>query len=236
MDARHLSKRLATVAKYVQEGARLADIGSDHAYLPASLILNGQISFAVAGEVVKGPFENELHEVEKLRLQDQLIPRLANGLAAIHPKDRIDTISIAGMGGSLITNILDEGQAQMKGVKRLILQPNVGELRVRTWLMNHQWQIQDEQILAEDGHTYEIIVAEPTICPVRYGKRELLFGPFLLEHPSKIFQEKWLAELGRNQQAVVQMRKATHVPQERLAHMESKIKLIQEVLEDDNRN
>lgn len=236
MDAHHLSQRLATVAKYVPKGARLADIGSDHAYLPAALIINHRIDFAVAGEVVKGPFENEQQEIQKLNLADHLIARLADGLAAIKPADHIDTITIAGMGGSLIAKILDEGQDHLGGVKRLVLQPNVGENRVREWLMNHQWQIQAEEMLAEDGHIYEIIVAEPTICPVRYGQRELLFGPFLLEHPTTIFFEKWSAELHRCEQAVIQMHKASQIPADRLKRMESKIKLIREVLDDDNRN
>lgn len=236
MDAHHLSKRLTAVAKYVPQGARLADIGSDHAYLPAALILQQKIDFAIAGEVVQGPFENEQKEINKLGLQKSLIPRLADGLAAIQVSDRIDTITIAGMGGSLITRILDQGQAKLKGVKRLILQPNVGENRVREWLMNHQYQIQTEQMLAEDGHIYEIIVAEPTTCPVRYGAKELLFGPFLLEKSSPTFVEKWQAELKRCENAVQQMHKASTIPEERLKGMERKITLIKEVLDDDNRH
>ena len=65
MDARKLSNRLLTAAKYVKAGAVLADIGSDHAYLPAYLALNKQIKFGIAGEVVKGPFENAQHEIKK---------------------------------------------------------------------------------------------------------------------------------------------------------------------------
>lgn len=236
MDAHHLSKRLAAVAEYVPQGARLADIGSDHAYLPAALILAQRIEFAVAGEVVKGPYENERKEISKLGLQDSLIPRLADGLAAIQPADQIDTITIAGMGGALIAKILEQGQAHLTGVKRLILQPNVGESRVREWLMNHQYQIQDEQMLSEDGHIYEIIVAEPTTCPVRYGAKELLFGPFLLEHPSVIFKAKWQEELKRCENAVQQMQRASKVPEERLQRMQSKMTLIKEVLDNDNGN
>ena len=70
MDANHLSLRLARVANYVPKGARMADIGSDHAYLPAHLALNGQIEYAVAGEVVKGPFENAAHEIKQLQLDN----------------------------------------------------------------------------------------------------------------------------------------------------------------------
>lgn len=70
MDAHKLSQRLIRVANYVPQGARLADIGSDHAYLPAYLALQKQISFAIAGEVVKGPYENARHEILQEGLQD----------------------------------------------------------------------------------------------------------------------------------------------------------------------
>lgn len=236
VDANHLSKRLATVAKYVPQDARLADIGSDHAYLPAALLIQKRINYAVAGEVARGPFENERKEINQLNLQDQLIPRLADGLAAVQETDQINVVTIAGMGGSLIARILEEGQQQLTGVQRLILQPNVGENRVREWLMKHQYQIMAEQMLAEDGHLYEIIVAEPTICPVRYSAKELLFGPLLLEKPTTIFETKWQQELERCQQAVHQMRQATTIPTDRLQRMQAKMKLIEEVLDRDNRN
>lgn len=236
MDAHHLSKRLTTVAQYVPQGAHLADIGSDHAYLPASLIINHRINFAIAGEVAKGPFENEKKEIRQLGLEKVLIPRLADGLAAVTADDGIDTVTIAGMGGSLIAKILDEGQDRLSGVKKLILQPNVGENRVREWLMNHQYQIQNEQILEEDHHIYEIIVAEPTVCPVRYGEKELLFGPLLLEQTSAIFNAKWQAELKRCEKTVVQMRQAKTIPEDHLMTMQKKINLIKEVLPDDDRD
>lgn len=233
MDANHLSKRLTAVAQNVPQGARLADIGSDHAYLPAALIINQRISYAIAGEVVQGPFENEQKEIIRLGLQKSLIPRLADGLAAIKPEDKIDTVTIAGMGGSLIAKILDEGQAKLAGVARLVLQPNVGENRVRAWLMNHQYQIQKEQILNEDHHTYEVIVAEPTVCPVRYGAKELLFGPLLLEQSSEIFNQKWQAELKRCEQTINQMQKAKTIPEDHLQLVKQKMALIKEVIPDD---
>lgn len=65
MDGNHLSNRLSKVAEYVPINARMADIGSDHAYLPVYLANNRLISYAVAGEVVKGPFENAKHEIVK---------------------------------------------------------------------------------------------------------------------------------------------------------------------------
>lgn len=233
MDAKHLSKRLATVAHYVPEHARLADIGSDHAYLPAALALTGKVDYAVAGEVVQGPYENAVKEIKGLSLTGIIHPRLADGLAAIQPTDQIDTITIAGMGGSLITQILDQGSSRLVGVKRLVLQPNVGEARLRRWLLAHRWQIMAEQIVAEDGHIYEIIVAEPSLVPFSYSDYELQFGPFLLEQRDQVFVEKWRAELARQQQVLKQMEQATVPPIHKINQLQTYLKLIQEVLAND---
>ena len=83
MDAYHLSQRLQLAAKYVPKQAFLADIGSDHAYLPVSLALNQRIKRAIAGEVVAGPYENACREIERLDLSSMVVARQAAGLAAI---------------------------------------------------------------------------------------------------------------------------------------------------------
>ena len=236
MDAENLSKRLAAVAAQVPKGSRLADIGSDHAYLPAHLLMTGQIDFAVAGEVVVGPYENMLKEVAHRGLSDHLIPRLANGLDAIKLDDKIDTVVIAGMGGTLITKILDAGQDKLVNVKRLILQPNVGEEGLRKWLANQHFEIVHEEILEEDDHVYEIIVATPTSNPVAYNHREALFGPLLIQKGGAIFKQKWQKELARDQYAIEQMQGAKSVPVKRLSDYQARVKLIEEVLENDNRN
>lgn len=230
MDEHHLSQRLKVVASFVRPGARIADIGADHAYLAAALVLNGQSDFAIAGEVAKGPFENAVEEVKRQGLEKKISLRLADGLAAIHGDDQIDTIIIAGMGGALIRRILDEGQAKLGSVKRLILQPNIGAPNLRRWLANHRFQINHEQMVAEDGHIYEIIVADPVGMSVRYNDRELMFGPLLLEHGGAIFQQKWQAELKRDQHTVEQLRQAKHVPVEKKHDFQQKIDLIREVL------
>lgn len=230
VDAQNLSHRLKTVAKFVPQGARVADIGSDHGYLPAALALQKQIEYAVAGEVVKGPYENAVHEIQKLNLANVIQARLADGLEAIDDSDRIDTITIAGMGGALITQILDAHPEKLNGIKRLVLQPNIGEPRLRAWLMNHQFQIMAEEMVAEDGHIYEVIVAEPSIVPFRYSKYELTFGPFLLEQHSPVFIEKWQGELQRQKTVLQQMNQASKPPVAKIKQQEEYLGLIKEVL------
>src|SRR5574344_1648931 len=99
MNAQKLSERLAKVASYVPTGAVVADIGSDHAYLPCYLVHEGIAKRAVAGEVVKGPYESAVKQVRQEGLTDKVTVRLADGLAAVQPTDGVDTVTIAGMGG-----------------------------------------------------------------------------------------------------------------------------------------
>lgn len=235
VDEKHLSARLACVASLVSAGARVADIGSDHAYLPAALVLDGKIDFAIAGEVVKGPYENAVHEIKDHQLEGQVIPRLADGLAAIEPADKVDTITIAGMGGSLIASILEKDKNKLTGIKRLVLQPNVGESQLREWLMNNHYQIMNEKIIEEDNHIYEIIVTEPSVVPFRYSKYELDFGPFLLENKGPVFRKKWQEYLQREAHVIDQMQKAQQPPVKKINEINQFLSQVKEAIADDNR-
>ena len=235
VDEKHLSARLACVASLVPAGARVADIGSDHAYLPAALVLDGKIDFAIAGEVVKGPYENAVREIKDHQLEGQVIPRLADGLAAIEPADKVDTITIAGMGGSLIASILEKDKNKLTGIKRLVLQPNVGESQLREWLMNNYYQIMNEKIIEEDNHIYEIIVAELSVVPFRYSKYELDFGPFLLENKGPVFRKKWQEYLQREAHVIDQMQKAQQPPVKKINEINEFLSQVKEAIADDNR-
>lgn len=234
MNGTHLSNRLQTVADFVRPGARLADIGSDHAYLPVHLAKQGVISAAIAGEVVKGPYHNALTEIENEQLTAVITARLADGLAAIHSDDNIDTVTIAGMGGTLITNILESGKAHLTHHERLILQPNVGEDNVRRWLQDNSYEIVAERILAEDGHIYEIIVGDPTDTPVTYTAAELKFGPYLLQEKSPVLQQKWRQEQARLDQVIATMKQAKNAPQQKIAAFKQERDQIQEVVLDES--
>lgn len=192
MDSLNLSPRLQAVAEYVAPDARLADIGSDHGYLPAHLLLTNKITFAVAGEVAAGPLENVQDEIDDRQLSDHMIARLANGLAAIETADTIDTVTIAGMGGALIRDIL---AADERRFAQLILQPNVDEKVVRTWLNANGYAITAENIVQEGKHFYEIIVA--SLGEQNLSQADILYGPFLRQAKSPVFVAKWEKEVAR---------------------------------------
>jgi len=230
MNHTELSKRLETVGRFVPEAARLADIGSDHAYLPVALMLKGKIDFAIAGEVVKGPFESAKRQVMKNGLSERIEVRLANGLDAIEKHDQISAITIAGMGGSLIRDILEAGRKnqRLSGEERLILQPNIGEKTLRTWLKENNYQIIAEEIIEENKKIYEIIVAEKKEQPIDYSEKELMFGPFLLEDKNATFSAKWQRELKQREVILEQLKNASE--QNRYETIQQEVEWIKEVL------
>ncbi|SFW73576.1 tRNA (adenine22-N1)-methyltransferase [Pseudomonas sp. NFACC10-1] len=193
--------RLERVATHVPAGARLADIGSDHGYLPVALLNRGAISAAVAGEVALTPFCAAERTVRENDLEDQVSVRLADGLAAIEAQDAITAISLCGMGGETIRGILEAGKARLSGQERLILQPNGGEQPLRVWLMEHDYRIVSEEVLRENRFDYEIIVAERT-GPVKYTAEELYFGPLQMQARSPAFLLKWQRLLGKKQKTL----------------------------------
>ena len=221
-----LSKRLGAVASYVQKGSRLADVGSDHAYLPLFLVENGIIDYAVAGEVVQGPYQSALTNVAQAGKEELIQVRLANGLAAIESSDQIDTITIAGMGGRLIADILESDLAKLVGVQRLILQPNNREDELRIWLEAHGFQIVAEEMVTENQKFYEILVVEAGTMELT--PLEQRFGPYLLQEKSVDFLAKWQSELGKLTQSLEKI-PAQH--QEDIRLLQYKISAIKEVLD-----
>ncbi|GFH40282.1 tRNA (adenine(22)-N(1))-methyltransferase [Lactococcus insecticola] len=195
MNHEKLSKRLQAVADFVPDNARLLDVGSDHAYLPINLIRTGKINFAVAGEVVKGPFESAVDNVRVSNLTDKITVRLANGLVAMTADDAINTVTIAGMGGNLIAEILAADTAKLEKVETLILQPNNGEKFLRTWLVANGFSISDERILSEHDKIYELMrVRHAKNTNANLTSDELTFGKYLMNEKSAVFKAKWRAE------------------------------------------
>lgn len=222
--------RLERVAANVPAGARLADIGSDHGYLPVALMRRGVITAAVAGEVATTPFYAAQRTVRDNGLEQHISVRLADGLAAIEPGDGITAISVCGMGGETIRDILDNGKVHLSGQERLVLQPNGGEQPLRQWLMDNGYRILSEELLRENRFYYEIIVAERTGA-VTYTDQQLYFGPLQMQASSPEFLAKWQRMLRQKHKTLASFEQARQaVPEQKLQEIARQARWITELL------
>lgn len=227
-----MNLRLRTLAQMVDQGARVADIGTDHAYLPIQLVKDGKVDYAIASDVAAGPLENAEKDIIAAGLKNKIETRLGSGLETISAKDRIDTVVIAGMGGKLMTNILNEAWSRNFHFATLILEPNVGEPSVREWLSAHKYQIINEKIIAEAGHIYELIKAQELENTISLTDRQIFFGPEILKEKNQVFYQKWRDQLAYHQRLLTNLNKAQEKDGAHIKQIESEIKMIEEELND----
>ncbi|MFY9944954.1 MAG: class I SAM-dependent methyltransferase [Exiguobacterium chiriqhucha] len=204
-----LDRRLKQVVDFIPKGSVVADIGSDHAYVPCYLVQQGIVNRAIAGEVNRGPMEAAKAQVALIGATEQIDVRLGDGLAVLE-SDEATCISICGMGGSLIRSILESGRDKLGAVERLVLQPNVDGQHVREWLLDAGFVLIAESIVEENDKVYEILVGERG-TETRYSSDEterawqLMFGPYLLETRPEAFKLKWGREADKLDYVLGQM-------------------------------
>ena len=150
-----ISKRLCTASSYVRDGAVVADIGTDHAYLPIYLALNGRIKHAYASDINEGPIKCARENIHKYGLDDMFDTRVANGLDGIEKYAPTDIV-ICGMGGELIAKILDSSSYVRKEGIRLILQPMTTARELRQYLSDGFSTIA-ENVIFEDEKLYQVL-------------------------------------------------------------------------------
>ena len=181
-----LSNRLSALASLVSKGHRLADIGTDHGYIPIYLCQKDVIPSAIAMDIGKGPLQQATAHIKQQGLSGRIETRLSDGLTALQPGEA-DTILIAGMGGGLVMKILSEGTHALTGREELILQPQSEIAQVRTYLRTHGFQILEEEMILEDGKYYPMMKVVQGAAP----DREDAFGPVLLQKKHPVLLE-WL--------------------------------------------
>lgn len=152
-----LSPRLKTIAEMVRCKS-VADIGTDHGKLVTELVNCGRVLYAVASDVGEGPVSACKKNVRLAGLEDKIHIRLGNGLDTIE-RDEVETVVIAGMGGELISSILDRGAAKISDKTQLVLQPMTGADVLRTYLSQNGYIIADERAVSEENKIYTVISA-----------------------------------------------------------------------------
>lgn len=184
-----LTNRLLKIASLVTPNKRLADIGTDHGYIPVYLLNKNIINFAILADINRGPLENARKEVKRNKLADKVDLRLGSGIEVLK-KGEVDEIIIAGMGGILIGELLEANKEVAHEAEKLILQPMQAQDELRKYLLNNGYEILDECLEKEDFRLYEIIVTKYT------GKNTEVeddiyyeVGKKLLENKDKLLNE-----------------------------------------------
>ena len=187
-----ISDRLIQVAGLVPEGARLADVGTDHGYVPIWLLTQGRISSAIAMDVNKGPLLRARENRDKYGLQEVMELRLSDGLEKLRPGEA-DALLIAGMGGPLMIRILEAGRQTTEGIATLILQPQSEIPSVRRYLIGTGFCIDDEIMMKDEGK-YSMAMKVSHGCSEEWSETEYLFGRFLLNQKHPVLKEFLMKE------------------------------------------
>lgn len=182
-----LSKRLQAVADLVTPGMRLADVGTDHAYIPIYLTQNGLVPSAIAMDINKGPLERADTHILEHGLDGKIVTRLSDGLVNLKMEEA-DTMIAAGMGGGLVIHILNEDPAKTRSLKELVLQPQSELAKVRRYLEEHRFRIVAEDMVEEDGKYYPMMkLVHGEEAP--YSQEELYYGRLLLKKKNPVLYQ-----------------------------------------------
>ena len=192
MTSINLGERLSVAASLIRRGAFVSDVGTDHAYLPIYLCLEGIARGGVVSDINEGPISRARENIEKYGLTGKLTAVCTPGLTTIDEYDPTD-IMILGMGGELIASILSDAPWTKNKDIRLCLQPMTHPELLRAFLLNNGYSITDERLAKEDGRIYQIILATYTGDIEEWSPAELLLGKINIERGGKT-----LCELSKN--------------------------------------
>ena len=190
-----LSIRMRAVADLVTDGLRVADIGTDHGFVPIALVSEGRCPSAIAADVRSGPLSHAAENIRKQGLSDVIETRLSDGLKKIDPGEA-EAVIIAGMGGMLMIRILEDGQDVISAARELILQPQSDIPQVRRWLNVNGFHIICERIALDAGKYYFMMKAVPGKGP-EYDAADEQYGYCLLNAGDRLLQKYLEEEAGK---------------------------------------
>ncbi len=170
--------RIETIADMVKESMVVADIGTDHAFLPVLLVKNHICKKCYACDIRKGPLESASANIQAAGLSDQIPVILSDGLEHV-PSD-VNAIVIAGMGFQTAVHILENDLKRLYQFKQIIVEVNRDTISMRKWINNHHFTIDDERYVREKNHDYICISFNPSYHK-EYSEAEIVLGPVLLQ-------------------------------------------------------
>lgn len=224
-----ISLRLKTIASMVDKCECVADIGTDHGYIPMYLIKNNVCNRAIASDINKGPVEKAKFNVRIEGLENKIDCRLGGGLSTVK-KGEAQGIVIAGMGGNLIRDIIEEKLSIFKEAQFAILQPVQNPEVLREYIYTKGYKIIDEELCIDDNKFYEII-------KIKYDNNvqvvDSIFyevGEKLLDKKHHLVKEFIEYKLERYTKILNNIKENTDLAEKRKAEVKEKIKKLEELL------
>lgn len=229
-----IGSRLETIGRLVTAGSVVADIGTDHAYLPVWLIEQGCIQKAIAGDIAQGPCQAARSTIAQHGLQQQVEVRMGSGLSVVQPGEA-SCITIAGMGASTMIAILEADMSVAEAAEALILQPMAGAASLRKWLCTHGWELVDEELVDDAPHFYEIMAARRGVSGA-YSEAEYAVGPVLLAKQHALLTKQLERQLSTTRQLLENMGRSERAKESSKYKELQKLQAALEVLADEYGN
>ncbi len=177
-----ISDRLAAIAYMVDKNKVVFDVGSDHGLLPCFLIESGIAKKVYAGDIAQGPLNHAIDNIKKRGLEDRITPVLSDGLDKC--SEDVEVVVISGMGFNTIKHILDN--CVINNYQYFVIQSNTDVDLLRRYISEHNFTIEDERIVFDDGFYYQIIKFSPDYNE-HYSDIETKYGPILLKKRDHLF-------------------------------------------------
>ncbi len=226
-----LSRRLQAVADLVSPERVVADIGTDHGYIPIYLIQSGKCSKAFAMDVNEGPLLRAKQHVASYNLSDFIEARLSNGMKELQVSE-VNAIIIAGMGGALVVKILEQDRRLWNSIDELILQPQSELEKVRLYLQEEGLKVVEENMIYEDGKFYPMmkVIFEQDLP---YSIAELRYGRLLIKNKNTVLREFIKREITQKEKVIesLSQKEGAHI-RERILILESELEVAHEVYRD----
>ena len=223
-----LSNRLQKIIEILNLPTTVADIGTDHAYIPIYLAQYSDCSVVIASDVKKEPYQVAVEHVERAGVSDKIDLRLGAGLSVLKLGE-VESIIIAGMGGSTIKKIIAENYKLAQQLEQIVLQPMAGAGSLRKWLVNNNFKIADEALVKGDKKEkiYQILSIKPGKMDVE-DEFLLELGPKLIENKDCLVNE-YLDHLEKNWTNIIDKISVNAPQHNKIKQLEHKISRLQEV-------
>ena len=235
---RMLTDRLMAMAKEVEKGESVADIDTDHGYLPMYLVKESISPKVILADVSKGSLNKARNNIKEHMPDVKFDLRLGNGLKVIK-KEEVDDVVIAGMGGVLITEILGKDLSKSKKFKKLILQPRTAQGRLRHWLIKKGFRIENEQLVREGRFICEVITAVPgepeEFMRIEEGPDSIKWEmpPWVASLKTPLAKEMVENKLARENRILTSMEHSKTIKPSDVAAIKANIEYLEELLAND---